>query len=47
MKLSYLSFNKIDFSLAIPYTLAQIGGGALAGFLIDKHLTPNLHEKLA
>lgn len=32
--------------LAIPYMLAQIGGGAMAGFVIDKHLTPALREKL-
>ena len=46
MKLSYLSFNRIDIGLAIPYMIAQIGGGAIAGFVIDKHLSVNLKAKL-
>lgn len=46
MQLSYLSFNKVDFSAAIPYMLAQLLGGSIAGKIIDLQLAPTIQAKL-
>jgi glycerol uptake facilitator-like aquaporin len=45
-QLSYLSFNKVDFSAAIPYMLAQLLGGAIAGKVIDLQLSPKIQASL-
>jgi cation transporter-like permease len=45
-QLSYLSFNKVDFREAIPFMLAQLLGGSIAGKVIDLQLSSSIQAKL-
>lgn len=46
-KLSYLSFNKVDISAAVPFIIAQMLGGFAANFVTQYQLSPPITEKLA
>ena len=41
-----MSFNRVDFTDAIPYVLCQIGGGSIAAYIIKLQLSPEINNKL-
>lgn len=41
-----MSVDRTTFTAAIPYVIVQFLGGAIAAYIIDIQLTPEMHLKL-